>query len=804
MENKASRIEAAISGIGIVSPIGNDIESVKENLLKRKDGIATATKIDVRPFVSKLCAQYNFDYANELSENELSIYTDPCLRLAISTARRALHDSNIDITSNQERIALVFATCNGTLNSREHEYKVQKGIEKNFNKKTYMQAEFYSAAKALSCALDLRGQVWVVNTACSSSTAAIGLAESLIKDDSADVVIVGGADAVALSNYAGFSAIKVVSSEKTASFSEPVGMNIGEGSAFWIIENLEKCKNRKGKIYGKVLGHSTGADAYHPTQPDPRGEGAYRVLNKAIENANVKLSDIACINAHASGTLANDRAEAKGILKFLGEEKIPVTSSKSYIGHCMGATGILEATLQLISMNNDFISPTLRFVGPRKDCENLNVAESLIEKKYDCFLSSNYAFAGNNAAIVVAKESVESSQVIPEKKKIVITSHNTFTPLGKDSSELLSALKEGKSAIKKVERFNVANENFSYASLMPKLSARDLDRRIDFSGMSVIGTYATMVAKKTLEKANLKVSKENSEDVSLTLCVCRGADESVHLESVFASDEYKGNVASFSNITANSTAGWVSKALEIKGANITITSGLNSGLQGIMNACRIIDFDEAKFAMAVCADEVFAQELSGYANAEFLCDNNQAENFESNFDNKFQTVLGEGACAFLLEEEKNAIARGANILGTIVGYECRTFCDDFYSENLSGNTLLSVVKSVLEKANLSENDVDIIIWSPMGNAQDKKVLNIAEKFFSNAILLNSTYNLGYVETSSTAINLSACLEAIKNGEEFWEQKVGTKSDKNLNKKAENILVLASSHIGNNYALLINL
>jgi len=804
MENQRGKIEAAISGIGIISPIGNDIASVKENLLLCKDGIINATKIDVRPFVSKLCAEYKFDFSEELNSDEISVYTDPCLLLAISAARRALRDSNIANNFSKERIALVFATCNAGLNSREHEYKVQREIEKKFNKKTYMQAEFYSAAKALSCALDLRGEVWVVNTACSSSTAAIGLAESLIKDDRADVVIVGGADAVALSNYAGFSAIKVVSSEKTASFSEPVGMNIGEGSAFWIIENLEKCKNRKGKIYGKVLGHSTGADAYHPTQPDPRGEGAYRVLNKAIQNANVKLSDIACINAHASGTLANDRAEAKGILKFLDEEKILVTSSKSYIGHCMGATGILESTLQLIAMNNDFIPPTLRFVGARKDCENLNVAESIIEKKYDCFLSSNYAFAGNNAAIVVAKESVASTQIIPAKKKIVITSHNTFTPLGKDTSELLSALQGGESSIKKSERFNVENENFSYASLMPKLSARDLDRRIDFSGMSIIGTYATMVAKKTLEKADLKVTKENSENISLTLCVCRGADESAHVESVFSSDEYKGNVASFSNITANSTAGWVSKALEIKGANITLTSGLNSGIQGIMNACRIIDFDEAKFAMAVCADEVFAQQLSGYANAGFLCDNNQAADFKSNFDNDFQTVLGEGACAFLLEEEANAKVRGANILGTILAYSCKTFCDDFCSENLSEEALLSATKEVLEKANMSANEVDIIVWAPMGNAQDKKILNMAEKFFNNAILLNTTYNLGYVETSSVAINLSACLESIKNGSDFWEQKIGTKGKNNCAQKAKNILVLASSHVGNNYALLINL
>lgn len=798
--------QAMISGIGVISPIGNDIESVRQNLHKGADGIAQASKIDVSAFPSKLCAQYDFDYSTQMTSAELDLFTDPFMRLAISCARLALKDSGIDLSKNKKRIALVFATCNAGMTSSEAEYKIKFGCKNTqFNRATLFQRDFYSPAKALTCALGLEGEVWIVNTACSGSTAAIGLAETLIESGKADAVLVGGADAMALSNYAGFSAIKVISPEKIAPFSEPVGMNIGEGAAFWVLENLNSAVKRNAKIYAKVIGHATTGDAYHPTQPDPRGDGAYRTMRNALKNANIELSQIACINAHASGTNANDKAEAKGILKFSDGQKIPLTSTKSYMGHCMGATGILEATSQLIGMLDNFIPPTLHFTQIRKECENIDlVANTPRELNYDCFLSANYAFAGNNAAVIIAKPEFKSAKIKPAKKSLAITSHCAFTPLAKDTPELLQALREGKSSIAKVERYADLPENFSYASLMPKFSLRELDRHIDYTGMSQIGIYASCATKKAIDKARLKITKELAEDVSLTFSISRGADDSAHLNGVFSSPEHKGNIACFSNVTANSTAGWVSKSLNIKGSNITLTSGLNSSLQSIMYACQILQANEAKYALACAADEVPAQQLRAYAQLGLLCDNAQAADFKIRKENDFQTCLGEGAVAFFIEEKENAIERGAKILGEIAGYAIGVFASDFLGCEFSESTMDATISQALLEANLSADDIDLIVWSPSGTSQDEALSNFCKTRLKNAKMLTSVFNTGYIETSSAAISLAATLEALQNGNEFWPQRTGDEfADKSSAPvKAKNILALSASHVGNYYSLVI--
>lgn len=334
----------------------------------------------------------------------------------------------------------------------------------------------------------------MVNTACSGSTAAIGLAQTLVESGRCDLVITGGADALALSNFAGFSAIKVVSPEKIAPFSTPEGMNIGEGAAFWVVENLGKALLRSAECKCKIIGHATTADAHHPTQPDPRGDGVYRTLRDAAADAGVSAGDLGCINAHGSGTSANDRAESKGIKKFLGETAVPVTSTKSYMGHCMGATGILEATCQILSMNADFVPPTLRNSGRRAGCEISALAEPL-RKKYDCFISANYAFGGNNAAVVISKRDFISEKPARDYgAEIAITGLGVVSPLGTALAENVEALAAGVCAVSKIGRF----ECLRMGGLVPALNPRTLDRRVDFSGMNNISLYSTLAAKRAL------------------------------------------------------------------------------------------------------------------------------------------------------------------------------------------------------------------------------------------------------------------------------------------------------------------
>lgn len=804
LEKRGVDCEAAITGIGVISPVGCDCDAVLKALREGRDGIGMASKIDTSHFVSHLCGEVrDFDFASHMSEKELETFTDPFIRLAINSARMALEDAGLDASEQGERIAMVLATCNGGLNSGEKEYRVKFGDKScAFDRSVSMQSEFYSLGKAMASALKIGGECWMVNTACSGSTAAIGLAEFLIESGRYEVVLVGGADAVALSNYAGFSAIKVVSPEKIAPFSTPVGMNIGEGAAFWVMENLAAALLRKAKCYGKVIGHATTGDAHHPTQPDPRGDGAYRTMRNALASAGVEMENLGCINAHGSGTSANDKAESKGIAKFCAGRNIPVTSTKSYMGHCMGATGILEATCQLLSMNDGFIPPTLRNAGPRPGCEITAVGGNGIEGEYDCFLSANYAFAGNNAAIVVAKRDFVKFDKPRRNKsaRAVITGAGLVSPLGVGTDANLGALQNGEVGIKKISRFESARS----AGLVELPSLRSLDRRIDFGGMNLISIYATIAAKSALDGAGLKIRRDNSEDFGIAVSTCRGSSEMAHMDGVFGTPDMRGDVACFSNVTANSTAGWVSKALEIKGANITLTPGPNGGLQTLVYLSEIIKSGSAKHMLGIAADELYKQQLDGYDLVGYLHSGAAEENFGLNYSSKFKSVLAEGAAAVIVENIETARERGANVLGEILGWGSTMSVDAFDGANLEPEGLERAAMLALEDSGVNAEEIDLVVWSPRGSAQDCVAVYVRDKYFDGVPMVTSVFNTGYMETASSLHSLVSVLETLASGEKFWPQRMGMWQfdDAPKPENPKKILCLASSHIGNNYAVVI--
>ena len=793
--------EAFITGIGVISPLGANCTDVLDALRNGRDGIVKATKLDLSPFVSHICGEViNFNPSEDMSADELALYTDPFIRLAICAARRALKNAKIDITNC--RVAYVLATCNAGLNSREAEYAKKHGADVEFDRRVFSQSEFCSLQKALVSALGKGGACYLINTACSGSTAAIGMAQNLAESGKYDAVLVGGADALAISNFAGFSAIKVVSPEKIAPFSTPEGMNIGEGAAFWVVENSNYARQRGANVLGKIIGNATTADAHHPTQPDPRGDGVYRTLRNAAADAGITPEKIGCVNAHGSGTSANDRAESKGIKRFLGSADVPTTSTKSYMGHCMGATGILEATSQLLSMNADFIPPTLRNSGARAGCEITAVKER-IDTPYDTFISANYAFGGNNAAVVIAKENFKTER--PNKvgaKSVAITGMGVVNSLGFDFASNIEKLRVGESAIKKMSRI----ERSELGGLIEPFNSRAIDRRVDFSGMNPISVYATLATKRAFDLAGVRMGRADAESTGLTSAMSRGASEDKHMDAVFINAERRGDVGCFSTSTANSTAGWVSKALEIKGANITLTSGANGGLQALEHAVDVLRDGRAKRMVAFSADELCGQLVDAYSKVGYLYDIESAEEFKLRSDDEFKTVFAECACAVLLEDLDEARARGATIYGEILSAVSYEEPDEFLGANLNGEGFAKVVNEALKSAEITADEVGLIVWSPRGDAQDDKIINLRNAIFAKVPMITDVFNTGYAESASILSSLTHTLFALKNDGNLWQQKTGNIDLDNteMQNKPRYILSVGSSHTGNNFAVVIKL
>ena len=736
--------EVMITGIGILSPIGNSPAEVLSSLIEGRDGIGIASKIDVSKFSSKLCAEVkNFDFKSEMTPEELETFDDPYFRMAISSARLAMRDAGI---SPEEIVhsAAVLGTCNAGMNSAEAEYLAEySNSSMKFDSRQQFESEYCALVKAVSSSLKIGGEIYLVSTACSSSTSAVGLAFELVRRGRCDLVLAGGADAVSLANYAGFNALKVVSPEKTAPFSLPVGMNIGEGACFWIMESAKRALGRGAACYGKVVGFATSGDAHHPTRPDPRGDGAYRTMRNALSDSGAEIFDIGCINAHGSGTEANDRSETKGIIRLTKGAEIPFTSTKSYHAHCMGATGIIEATCQLLSMNSDFVPPTLRNSGTRPGCEISAVGGAGLKKSYSCFLSANYAFAGSNSAIAVAKPDFKNFKPKNLADFPVITGCGMLTPFG--AGEILSnnacESKEFKGGIAKVN--------------LPNL--RTFDRRIDFDGMNRIAAMATIAAKFALDEAGVRIRREEEESVGMVVGICRGSPKDSHMRSVLLDENRKGDIACFSNVTANAPSGWVSKAFGIKGENTTLASGYNCSLQALALSADMVRWRKSNKMVAISADEISDLQIKSYRRAGIL--------FEGG------PILSEGSAAVLLESEKSASERGAKILGKIIS--CASAADTCGFMDSEPTGVIRAACLALERAGRTLDSVDLIVSPKPGD-------------FASPLskpVLHPPW-VGFAESSSA---LQALIFALK-----------TEHNKT-------ILCLSSGGItGNNFAVLIDI
>jgi 3-oxoacyl-[acyl-carrier-protein] synthase II len=609
----------------------------------------------------------------------------------------------------------------------------------------------------------------------------------------------------------GFDALKALSPERTAPFSLPIGLNIGEGAGFWVVESMEHALLRHGRWTARIAGNATTSDAYHPTSPDPRGSGVTRTLLDALRDSGLELQDIGCINAHGTGTAANDVAESKGIARFLGDCPMPTVSLKSFFGHCMGATGILEATCNVFAMNEGFIPPTINFSSPRPGCLLDYVPNQARRKDYNAFLSANYAFGGNNAAIVIAGRDAPVRPVARRDERVVITGTGLVTSLGLTSQTTLQALRAGKVGLRAIDRLALKNMRSRLAGLVDAFASSEVDRRLDFSGLTEIGRMAVAASSFALRDAGLKVSPKNAEEVGVVMGICCGASEMPHMDSVFSTEAHVADISAFSSVTANSTAGYVSARLCLKGVNMSLSPGPHAGLQSLAYACEMIADGRAKALLAGAADEVYGHTYGNYDRFGYLCRGEEELDYRLRPGLRAERVLGEGAAVLLLEPLETARERGANVLAEILSYGMSMDAESFAGQNLGRDGLRYALKTAIDRAGVAAADIGLVVWAPMGNRVDLKVVDILDEALGerspHVPLVTTTFNTGHIASASILVSLAAALEALRDGRtELWPQRTGISSidSRSMERPPAIILALASSDVGYNFATILRM
>ncbi|MBN2908266.1 beta-ketoacyl-ACP synthase II [Polycladomyces sp. WAk] len=402
-----------ISGLGVISPIGNDLSTFWNNLIAGKSGVGPVTQFDASDFPTRIAAEVkNFDPLDYMDRKEAR-RMDRFVQFAVAAARQALEHAGLDMNQvDVNRVGVYIGSGIGGLATWEEQYQVLLNRGPNRVSPFFIPMMISNmAAGQVSILTGAKGPNSTSVSACASGTHSIGDAFRIIQHGDADVMIAGGAEAtIRPLAFAGFCAARAMSTrnDEPEKASRPFdkdrdGFVMGEGAGVLILEELEHAKKRGANIIAEIVGYGMSGDAYHLTAPAPEGEGAARSMAHAIRDAGLKPEDIDYINAHGTSTDLNDKFETMAIKKAFGDHanQLAISSNKSMIGHLLGAAGGVEAVATAMTLKEQIIPPTINYETPDPECDLDYVPNEARRARIRAALSNSLGFGGHNATIVL-------------------------------------------------------------------------------------------------------------------------------------------------------------------------------------------------------------------------------------------------------------------------------------------------------------------------------------------------------------------------------------------------------------------
>jgi 3-oxoacyl-[acyl-carrier-protein] synthase II len=412
-ESPLSKRRVVVTGLGIVSPVGNNISSAWESIVAGRSGIARVARFDTSNFPTH--------FGGEIRELDLTPYMsvkdarrmDAFMQYGVVAGVQAMRDSGLVVTeSNSDRIGVLMGSGMGGLESIEETY--DKYLETHSPKKVspfFIPASIINLVSGhLSIAFNITGPNLAVATACTTSTHALGMAMRLIQYGDADAMLAGGSEmATCVTGVSGFAQAKALSqrNDDPQGASRPWdrdrdGFVMGDGAGAMMLEEYEQAKARGAKIYAEILGFGMSGDAFHVTAPPESGEGARRSMVNALTDAKLNPEQVQYVNAHATSTELGDRAETLAIHRAFGAAagKLAVSSTKSMTGHLLGAAGAVEAIFSVLALRDQIAPPTINLDEPGEGCDLDYVPKHARRMTIEYVLSNSFGFGGTNGSLI--------------------------------------------------------------------------------------------------------------------------------------------------------------------------------------------------------------------------------------------------------------------------------------------------------------------------------------------------------------------------------------------------------------------
>jgi len=527
---------AVITGMGVITALGRGVGALWSRMAEGDTGIRRIERFDTTGLVplAGLVADRN------APEHEAEPWR-LCVEYAIEAGREALARAALDGVP-PHRIALVMGTSLGD-----------------------MEMPLYRMTELVGEALGIAGPRLTVSTACTSSTNALGLALDLLDLDLADAVVAGGSDVLTPLVVAGFHSLGVLAEGPCAPFSEPPGTTLGEGAGF-----LVQQRSREGSQLA-VLGYGLAAEGFHDTGPDPTGVGTARAMQAALADAGVAAADIDYVNAHGTGTRANDPAEWRALKTVFGARAavLPVSSSKSFLGHAQGAAGIVETITTLVAIERGVLPPTHNFTVARPNSPSDPIGQGLPRAATTRLaVCANAAFGGACCSVVVGRSEAIAPRA-PIRRDVFAAGVGVVACDG-----MIDALLAGR----------------RHGGRVPAFRIEDVIPSADPRGIDPISRFLTAAAARALGDANLIPRGNLRERTGLVVGINHVSTESqTALRETIDSHGYRGMSASlFSRMVLNAPSGTCSKLLALKGAFSTISAGSAAGLVAIIYAAELL------------------------------------------------------------------------------------------------------------------------------------------------------------------------------------------------------------------------
>ena len=545
----------------------------------------------------------------------------------------------------------------------------------------------------------------IVN-ACAAGTLSIALAIDLIRGGKGEIFLAGGCDSFSSLAYAGFHALRALSPSDCSPFNHSDGITLGEGAGVLVVESYEHAVKRGAKIYCDVLGSGVSSDAYHITAPRPDGEGQMSVITRAVKNSGLKFTDIDYVNAHGTGTAKNDESEFLSLNTLFKDNKdLYVSSTKSMTGHCLGAAGAIEAVITVKALTEGKLPPTTGYseedlkVLEEKSGDINFIANKPVQREINYAMSNSFAFGGNNASIVFARDPNILNLSCPKQNLYV-------TGIGIVSGEYDEAKGD---FIAKLDTETFKNYGIKSAFL------RKLDRLSQLQLLSGI---------RALEDAGVTVTEENEGIIG----ICIGTNDGPMTEianfqkGIIREGIEKGSAFAFPNTVYNAAGGYLSIATGIKGYNVTIANGYQSGLQSVCAAAGAIMFGYESIMLASGTDECTEIDDEIYSDLGLTGEGGMK--------------LGEGSVTCVIEKDSSAAERGAKRYAKIAGFSSTrdTSGDRTNNTRLSEKALTKAIMNVLEEGGMKVSDVSCIYGFGNGiESIDNFEMEVYKKIFGDGI-----------------------------------------------------------------------